>query len=148
MGGVNVYEWTEGKGKAKHEWVVVGLRGHIISLDYAKEHKRWSLQKLPELIWAQPEKKVDKDAKSIGDAVSKLAKKADRVIVATDFDREGELIGVEALQLVKAQNPEVEIKRARFSALTKEDITKAFAKLADVDYKLAASAEARQVVDL
>jgi DNA topoisomerase-1 len=148
MGGVNVYEWAEGKGKAKHEWVVVGLRGHIISLDYPKEHQRWSLQKLPELIWAEPQKKVDKDAKPIGDAVRKLAKKADRVIVATDFDREGELIGVEALALVKEEAPEADIKRARFSALTKEEITKAFAQLTDVDYKLAASAEARQVVDL
>jgi DNA topoisomerase-1 len=150
QGGVNVYEWAEGKGKAKHEWVVVGLRGHIISLDYPKGLQRWSLQKLPELVWAQPEKKVDKDAKPIGDAVKKLAKKADRVIVATDFDREGELIGVEALQLVQEAKDggEVEIKRARFSALTKEEVTRAFATLADVDYKLAASAEARQVVDL
>ena len=148
MAGVNVYEWKEGKGKAKHEWVVVGLRGHIISLDYPKQLQRWSLQKLPELIWAQPEKKVDKDAKAIGDAVKKLSKKADRVIVATDFDREGELIGVEALHLVKEENPDVEIKRARFSALTKEEVTRAFASLVDVDYKLAASAEARQVVDL
>ena len=148
MGGVNVYEWTEGKGKSKHEWVVVGLRGHIISLDYPKALQRWSLQKLPELIWAQPEKKVDKDAKAIGDAVKKLSKKADRVIVATDFDREGELIGVEALALVREEKPDADVKRARFSALTKEEVTRAFGNLVDVDYKLAASAEARQVVDL
>ena len=148
QGGVNVYEWKEGKGKAKHEWIVVGLRGHIISLDYPKSLQRWSLQNLPELIWAQPEKKVDKDAKAIGDAVKKLSKKADRVIVATDFDREGELIGVEALQLVKEENAGVDIKRARFSALTKEEVTRAFANLVEVDYKLAASAEARQFVDL
>lgn len=148
MGGVNVYEWTEGKGKTKKEWAVVGLRGHIITLDYPKEHTRWSLQKLPELIWAEPERKVDKDAKAIADAIKKLAKPADVVIVATDFDREGELIGVEALDLVNEVNKEAEIKRARFSALTKEEVTRAFANLADVDHKLAASAHARQVVDL
>ncbi|HET6405652.1 MAG TPA: DNA topoisomerase I, partial [Candidatus Thermoplasmatota archaeon] len=148
MGGVNVYEWTRGKGKSKEEWVVVGLRGHIITLDYPKEHTRWSLAKLDELIWVDPERKVDKDAKAIGDAIKKLAKNADRVIVATDFDREGELIGVEALDLVNEVNKDAEIKRARFSALTKEEVTRAFANLTDVDTKLAASAHARQVVDL
>lgn len=148
IAGVNAYDWVEGKGKAKVEWTVVGLRGHIITLDYPKEHTRWSLAKLPELVWVDPQRKVDKDAKPIGDAIKKLAKKATRVIVATDFDREGELIGVEALDLVHEVNPDVEIKRARFSALTKEDVTRAFQHLTDVDTKLAASAHARQVVDL
>ncbi|HEX2021411.1 MAG TPA: DNA topoisomerase I [Candidatus Thermoplasmatota archaeon] len=148
VGGVNAYTWTEGKGKAKKEWTVVGLRGHIIGLDYPKEFQRWSLQKLPDLVWAQPQKKVDKDAKPIGDAVKKLGKSADLVILATDFDREGELIGVEALELIQEANPEVEVKRARFSALTKEEVTRAFRELAPVDHNLASSAAARQVVDL
>ena len=148
VGGVNVYEWNEGKGKAKKQWTVVGLRGHIVSLDYPKEHQRWSLQKLPELVWAEPLKKVDKDAKPIGDAIKKLGKGADLVIVATDYDREGELIGVEAVDLVKEVNPEVEITRARFSALTKEEVTRAFANVSPVDMNLAYSAAARQYVDL
>lgn len=148
MGGVNVYEWKEGKGKDKQEWTVVGLRGHIIALDYPKEHKRWSLQKLDELVWAEPVKVVDKTAKPIGEAVKKLGKKADLIILATDYDREGELIGVEALDLVKEINADVEVKRARFSALTKEEVTRAFDNLAPVDHNLAASAAARQVVDL
>ena len=148
VGGVNVYSFKEGKGKSKSETTVVGLRGHIVSLDYPKEHQRWSLQKLPELVWAEPQKKVDKDAKAIGDAIKKLGKNVDRVILATDFDREGELIGVEALDLVREVNPDVEVKRARFSALTKEEVLRAFQNLTDVDYNLASSAAARQVVDL
>jgi DNA topoisomerase-1 len=148
VGGVNVYDWTEGKGKAKKEWTVIGLRGHIVSLDYPKEHQRWSLAKLPELVWAEPAKKVDKDAKAIGDAIKKMGKGADLVILATDYDREGELIGVEALDIIKEVNAEVEVKRARFSALTKEDVTRAFANLAAVDHNLADSAAARQYVDL
>ena len=148
MGGVNVYDWSSGSGKSKDSTHVVGLRGHIISLDYPKEHSRWSLAKISDLVWAEPVKGVSKDAKNIGEAVRKLAKKADLVIVATDFDREGELIGVEALDLVKEVNPGAEIKRARFSALTKDEVTRAFNDLAPVDERLAASANARQVVDL
>ncbi|HVL49613.1 MAG TPA: DNA topoisomerase I [Candidatus Thermoplasmatota archaeon] len=144
VSGVNVYEWKE----KKTEYSVIGLRGHIVSLDYPKEHTRWSLAKLNELVWAEPKKSVDKDAKKIADAIKKLAKKADQVIIATDFDREGELIGVEGLSIVLDVNPEVEVKRARFSSLTKEDVKKAFENLAPLDHNLAKSAEARQVIDL
>jgi DNA topoisomerase-1 len=43
----------------------------------------------------------------VADAVKSLSKKADRVVIATDFDREGELIGVEALSLVFEANPKL-----------------------------------------
>ena len=34
-----------------------------------------------------------------------MAKDADDIIIATDFDREGELIGLEALQEILESNP-------------------------------------------
>ncbi len=37
----------------------------------------------------------------------KLAKEADEVVIATDFDREGELIGLEALQQALDANPKI-----------------------------------------
>ena len=40
-------------------------------------------------------------------AVRKLAKEADEVVIATDFDREGELIGHEALQQALEANPAI-----------------------------------------
>src|SRR5215204_1613378 len=45
--------------------------------------------------------------KGVANAVKSLAKKADRVVIATDFDREGELIGVEALSLAFEANPKL-----------------------------------------
>ena len=44
--------------------------------------------------------------KNVVKAVRKLAKEADSVVIATDFDREGELIGHEALQQAMESNPE------------------------------------------
>ena len=38
-------------------------------------------------------------------AIRKLAKDADSIVIATDYDREGELIGLEALQQVLEVNP-------------------------------------------
>ncbi|MFH0966624.1 MAG: DNA topoisomerase I, partial [Methanobacteriota archaeon] len=78
----------------------------------------------------------------------KFSKKATRVTIATDFDTEGELIGKEAYELVRAVNTKVPIDRARFSAITKEEITRAFTHTSDLDFDLAAAGEARQIVDL
>jgi DNA topoisomerase-1 len=80
--------------------------------------------------------------------IQKLAKKANRVTIATDFDTEGELIGKEAYELVRAVNKTVPVDRARFSAITKEEITRAFSNTTDIDFDLASAGEARQVVDL
>src|SRR5439155_1725323 len=87
-------------------------------------------------------------AGKIGAALKTLAAQSNEVLSATEFDREGELIGVEALALIREQRLEIRVRRARFSALTKWDIVGAFANLVDVDYPLAASAESRQSVDL
>ena len=51
--------------------------------------------------------------KNVVKAVRKLAKEADSVVIATDFDREGELIGHEALQQAMESNPEIVAGRDR-----------------------------------
>lgn len=81
-------------------------------------------------------------------ALQKLAKKYERVIIATDYDREGELIGVEALDILKATHSKLTFKRAQFSALTPKEVKGAFDTPTAIDYKLAKSGESRQVVDL
>ncbi len=140
--GATVFEWTERADRVQ----VVGLRGHIINIDYPEALNDWSRVDLKELIWAEPLKVVT--AQKIANALKLLGEQADEVIIATDFDREGELIGVEALEIIRTAKPAIPVKRARFSALTKWDIERAFAELAEVDFPLAASAESRQALDL
>jgi DNA topoisomerase-1 len=82
----------------------------------------------------------------VAEAVKSLAKKASRVVIATDFDREGELIGVEALSLVFEANPKLvdHVERARFSALTPGEVGRAFDDLLEVSNELADAGEARR----
>jgi len=131
--------------KGEDDYFVLGLRGHIIELDYPPQFNNWDAVPPKDLVYAKPEKRVDPTAKKIMNALKDLAKGADEIVVATDYDREGELIGVEALE---EAGTEKEVKRARFSALTKHEIEQAFANLKDLDYKLAAAAETRQLIDL
>lgn len=128
------------------DYIVMGLRGHILELDYPKKYKRWRATDLKELVWAEPVPKVT--ASNFVHALLEASKGVDEVVIATDYDREGELIGVEALDIIKEVSPDARVRRARFSALTKVDIEAAFADLVDVDYNLAAAAESRQLIDL
>jgi DNA topoisomerase I len=144
--GVDCYEikWDSGRSAA-----LVGLKGHIVELTYPKQYSSWQRVPLQDLIQAEPERKVKE--KGIGDALKTLAKGVERVIIATDYDREGELIGVEALETIKKAKKEAgtfDVKRARYSAFTKTEIDRAFTSLTKVDTNLADSAHARQVVDL
>ncbi len=108
--------------------------------------KTWKLASLPYLVWA-PVGKVPAERELIR-ALKSLAKKADEIVIATDFDREGELIGSDARGLVRAANKTAPVFRARFSAITRDEIERAFAGLTEVDDNLAQAGESRQDIDL
>ncbi|MBR3224407.1 MAG: hypothetical protein IKF78_03705 [Atopobiaceae bacterium] len=108
--------------------------------------KGWKVPSLPYLVWAPIEKLPAE--KEIIRALKNLAKKADSVIIGTDFDREGELIGSDALRQIRVVAPDVPVSRARYSAFTKGEIDHAFSNLVDLDQDLADAGESRQYIDL
>jgi DNA topoisomerase-1 len=128
------------------ETVVIGLRGHVTTLDYPPPYNDWAKVDLHELVWVPPVKKAV--ATGIINALEIVVKDSDEVVVATDYDREGELIGAEALNLVLRARSNIRVRRAKFSALTKPDVENAFANLVEMDFDLARAAECRQFIDL
>lgn len=123
-----------------------GLRGHILKVDFPEEYRKWEDVDLKELAAAEVEKKPIQ--KSLLRMIEREAKKANKLIIATDFDREGELIGVDAQNIASKANREIEAYRARFSALTKEEINEAFSNLEKPYLKLAEAGGTRQEIDL
>ncbi len=136
--GVSVYEGDDTS--------IVGLSGHIVNIDFPTEFNNWQNTAPKDLIWARTEMKYTQ--KKIAQALKKLSKDAERVTIATDFDREGELIGVEAYNIIKEANPNIKFDRARYSAITKQEIDRAFSNTVPLDFNLAAAGEARQKIDL
>ena len=126
--------------------VTLGLRGHIINMDFPKSYNNWSAVDPIELIDVKPERMVS--AKGIASVLSSLAKEADRVYVATDYDREGELIGKEAVEYAFGSGQLEKAMRAHFSSLTPDEIRRSFSSLGRMDLHLASAAETRQIVDL
>ena len=108
--------------------------------------KGWKVESLPYLTWAPIVKKPAE--KEIIRVLKNLAKKSDAVIIATDFDREGELIGSDALDMVREVAPDIPAYRARYSALIKGEVTAAFDNLVELDQNLADAGESRQYIDL
>lgn len=141
-GTVPVYSYKDGGGDVR----VVGLRGHILKVDFAEGYENWEKTDLVDLVKA-PLVKVP-TIKYVMTALLKQAKDIKSVIIATDFDREGELIGVDALNVIKDVSPDVKVKRARFSSLTDKEIKESFAHLEDPYYDIASAGEARQDIDL
>jgi len=140
--GTNVFEFDRPDG----HFAVVGLRGHIVELDYPKDLSEWTLAGLPHLLETPPFKRVTEQG--IVGALQSIVRQFDRVIIATDFDREGELIGLECLELLRKVHPKIEVRRARYSALTRDEIEQSFAHLQELDHALAEAGEARQEIDL
>ncbi|ELZ73013.1 DNA topoisomerase I [Haloferax prahovense DSM 18310] len=138
MNGVNVYKWG---GKR-----CIGLSGHVVGVDFPPEYNDWRDVEPVELIGAPVEKHPTQE--NIVAALRRLARRAGTVTIATDYDREGELIGKEAYELVRDVNEDVPVDRVRFSSITKREVTEAFDNPDDLDFNLAAAGEARQIIDL
>jgi DNA topoisomerase I len=157
------YRWVDSDG---NEQVTVGLKGHVLNPAFPEGYSNWQETDPKTLIDAELVKEATD--KNVVKAVRKLAKEAASVVIATDFDREGELIGLEALGEALEANPELvdgapagdaaavealeavrpPVKRARYSALTKEEIERAFGELDELSYPLADAAQVRQEIDL
>ncbi len=132
--------------RAGDDWRAFPLRGHFLNLDYPTELNDWDSTDLDALIDAEPVPTIT-DPETV-EALRKASETVDEVIVATDFDREGELIGSEAVRVVHEASPSAGVRRARFSALTRPELLATFENLGELDEKLASSAATREVVDL
>lgn len=142
VGRAPVYDF-EWKGAPAR---VVPLRGHVKDVDFPKKYAYWLGTDLKELVHA-PLDYIPTE-KEICLALESMGRETHSVIVATDADREGEAIGVEALESLWKTNPKFELARAYFSAMTPKDIETAFSNLSKVDFAFADSANARREIDL
>jgi len=135
--GVNVYKWG---GKR-----CIGLSGHVVGVDFPPEYNDWRDVQPVELIDAEVVKSPTRE--NIVATLRSLAREADEAVIATDYDREGELIGKEAYELIREET-DAPIQRVRFSSITENEVKQAFSNPDDLDFDLAAAGEARQIIDL
>jgi DNA topoisomerase-1 len=115
--------------------------GHLFTL---KE----KTQKLPifDLEWV-PAYKVSSSAyytKNYLDNIEKLINESNLIIIATDYDIEGSLIGY---NIIKYFNQINKVKRMKFSTVTQEELYSSFKNTLDFDIYNAYAGEVRHTID-
>ncbi len=120
-----------GKGVAYYEvgdMIVAPAVGHIYGL-MQKKKKGWTYPEF-DIEWV-PSHLINKSSdftKKYLDSIISLAKRCDTFINACDFDVEGEVIGYNVIKYACKADPRSDnVKRIKYSTLTKDSIIKAFA---------------------
>ncbi len=137
---VTYYEF-ERNGK-KH--IVACAVGHLFNL--APVEKGWHYPVF-NYTW-KPSFEVNKNSKfskKYFDVVKALASKASEIIIATDYDIEGEVIGANILKFLANRN---DAKRMKFSTLTKDELIESYEKvLPHIDFGQLESGLTRHELD-
>ena len=123
--------------------LVASAVGHLFNLTYAQGQKGWPIY---ETTWIPSyEKKAAAFTKKYITLLTQLAKRATEVIIATDFDIEGEVIGWNVLRFICKKET---AKRMKFSTLTEEELKNAFNNpLPEPAWGNAYAGETRHIVD-
>ena len=129
--------------------VFTSVTGHLMEVDFETKNKSWHACNPGYLIEGAPViKQVARDKGPVAENLVKEAKRASWLILWLDCDREGENIAFEVLDVCKQARPNITVKRARFSALSYNDVTRALANLRAPNENEAKAVDMRQELDL
>ncbi|MDA8099040.1 MAG: type I DNA topoisomerase [Nitrospiraceae bacterium] len=130
---------TIGKYLGK-DYTVKASVGHIMDLPKSKLGVDIEKDFLPTYIQIKGKAPVVKELKS-------AAKKADRVLIATDPDREGEAIASHVAEVVSSAVVPEAIYRVLFNEITKKAILQAIEQPGKIDVNKVDAQQARRVLD-
>ncbi|GEQ66705.1 hypothetical protein JCM33374_g368 [Metschnikowia sp. JCM 33374] len=133
---------------------MTAVSGHIMGTDFGPEFG-WGkcppgrLFEAPIICKVSPDK--ENRCQKIHDNIAKEARTADRLMIWTDCDREGEYIGWEIFHIASSKNPRLSHQntwRAQFSHLEPSHILSACANPKSLDMRLVEAVETRMEFDL
>ncbi|MBD3163933.1 DNA topoisomerase I [Candidatus Woesearchaeota archaeon] len=140
--GVPYYRITH----AKKEIIVACAVGHLYGLDQKEGLKKW-VYPIFDIEW-KPSYQTKKSSAFTGkylSTIKRLCKEVKEYTVATDYDIEGEVIGLNVVRYACRQK---DAARMKFSTLTKDDLVKAYErKNKTLDWGQANAGEARHYLD-
>jgi len=123
------------------DYFILASIGHIVDLSYKFKHRLGvDLENNFNTSFV-----INKDKIDVMQSIFDAATVADKIILATDPDREGEAIAYHIADRLKGFRKE--IKRVEFPELTKIGIPTGLKKEREIDFNLANAAIARRVLD-
>ena len=125
------------------------VTGHLCNMDFPPEKRTWHSCQPRELIDSVPVNKiVSADKNDVAENLKREARHAAWLILWLDCDREGENIAFEVMDVCKSVKPSLQIFRARFSALSYNDVTRALNNLVAPNENESKAVDMRQEIDL
>ncbi len=124
------------------------MLGHVMGIQFPESCKDWNSTRIEDLYDIPVLKTPIDQSVNVVQNLKIYSRDIDSLIIWTDCDREGEAIGYDIIDICKAVKPGIDIYRAHFSALTKEDLTNAATNLARPNQNLADAVRVRQEIDL
>ncbi|KAJ8518158.1 hypothetical protein ONZ45_g4767 [Pleurotus djamor] len=130
------------------QFTVTAVAGHLKQHLFYDSHQNWNSCDPFDVFDAPVKTEIPNDKKGIEANLIAEAKKADMLMIWTDCDREGEHIGWEIAQVCRSAKRNINVKRARFSAIIAQQIHRAAQHPVDLDQAQADAVEARSILDL
>lgn len=150
--------WSEGPGRwygssargANARHLIGSVRGHLMELKFTGRFDSWQGCTPMEILTTAPIKKQLRSGNSnanVAKVLTALAKRAKKLVLWLDCDREGENIAFEVMAHVQAAKPGIEVFRAHFSAVTPEHLQRAYQHLQSPNAPLSHAVDARAESD-
>ena len=137
--GIPYYEFE----KNNEHMIVACAVGHLFSLS---QDVKGSNYPLFEISWKPNFEVRKKDfTKKYYTNLMKLVKRAKEIVIATDYDIEGEVIGYNVVRFIAHQK---DAKRMKYSSLTKDELEEAYKNVhSTIDWGQAIAGETRHYID-
>ena len=97
--------------------VFTSVLGHLTEKDFPETHRAWHSCDPFSLFDAAVETKIASDKVKLKQNLGSQARACQMLVIWTDCDREGEAIGGEIADICRSANRNIQVKRARFSAI-------------------------------
>jgi DNA topoisomerase III len=103
--------------QARAQFTMTAVVGHLMIHEFEDAYQKWNSCDPFVLFEAPIRNFVPTDKKDIETNLMREAGRSDVLMLWTDCDREGEHIGMEVVQVCRQAKRNIEVKRARFSAI-------------------------------
>lgn len=110
-------------GPTNSHYTMTAVSGHLTSHDFFDTHRKWHSCDPYDLFDANVKVDTSEDSKAIEQNLFSEARRNDMLMIWTDCDREGEHIGSEIAAICRRAKPNIQVKRARFSAIIAECVS-------------------------
>lgn len=146
-----IYEFDMNLEGTHARMAFTSVLGHLKGSDFEDRVRKWGTCDPVDLLdpsrtnveWFVPE-----DKHALAETLRRESRRADWLVLWLDCDSEGEKIAFDVADVCKQSKPNIVVKRARFSAMTRGDLFRAVTQLDQPNERVAQMVSTRQEIDL